>query len=483
MLSLREREFVEAARSLGASDRRIMFVDILPNILAPVIVYASLLIPVVIVVEATLSFLGLGLAPPTADWGGMISDAQNYYTTAWWFIVFPGAALLLTTLAFNLFGDGVRDAFDPRSDRLWPSEGCTMLRFLVRRIALGLLVMWLISLAVFALFFVAPNNVARTLAGRQATPETVALISHRLGPRPADLEAVPRLRRQGAARRPRLRLLPPGAGDARSWRRRCRSRSPSSSAAAIIWLVLGVFNGVVSAIRPRSFTDRGLTVFSPLLLLDADVPARTAAALLPLLPAHCGHHDLPGRRLRPAHRRARSLGAAPHPAVAHPRPRLGRDVHPPHPRPRCSTSSARTTSARRGPRASARGGSIVRHALRAALTPVVTQFGIDVGALLGGAVVTETVFSLPGLGKTAIDAINQQDLPVIIGIVLFASAAVVVGQHRRRRRSTPCSTPACGCTDQSPCGRGCAGPSVPMRACQDGEVHPSPAPCPCIGRS
>lgn len=118
VLSLREREFVEAARSLGASDSRIMFVDILPNVLAPVIVYSTLLIPVVIVVEATLTFLGLGLPPPTADWGGMISDGQNYYTTAWWFLIFPGAALLITTLAFNLFGDGVRDAFDPRSDQL-----------------------------------------------------------------------------------------------------------------------------------------------------------------------------------------------------------------------------------------------------------------------------------------------------------------------------------------------------------------------------
>jgi ABC-type dipeptide/oligopeptide/nickel transport system permease subunit len=118
VLSLREREFVEAARSLGASDRRIMFVDILPNVLAPVIVYATLLIPVVIVTEAALSFLGLGLPPPTADWGGMISDGQAYYTTSWWFFIFPGAALLITTLAFNLFGDGVRDAFDPRSDQL-----------------------------------------------------------------------------------------------------------------------------------------------------------------------------------------------------------------------------------------------------------------------------------------------------------------------------------------------------------------------------
>ncbi|WP_406047531.1 ABC transporter permease [Kribbella sp. NBC_00889] len=117
VLSLREREFVEAARSLGAGDGRIMFVDVLPNVLAPVIVYTTLLIPVVIVTQATLSFLGLGLPPPTADWGGMISASQNYYTTAWWFILFPGLALLITTLAFNLFGDGVRDAFDPRADR------------------------------------------------------------------------------------------------------------------------------------------------------------------------------------------------------------------------------------------------------------------------------------------------------------------------------------------------------------------------------
>lgn len=118
VLSLREREFVEAARSLGAGNRRIMFVDLLPNVLAPVIVYTTLLIPVVIIVQATLSFLGLGLPPPTADWGGMISDAQNYYTIAWWYIAFPGAALLITVLAFNLFGDGVADAFDPQTDRL-----------------------------------------------------------------------------------------------------------------------------------------------------------------------------------------------------------------------------------------------------------------------------------------------------------------------------------------------------------------------------
>jgi ABC-type dipeptide/oligopeptide/nickel transport system permease subunit len=118
VLFLKEREFVEAARSLGASDLRIMFVDMLPNVMAPVIVYTTLLIPVVIVVQATLSFLGLGLPAPAADWGGMISEAQNYYTVAWWFVLFPSIALLITTIAFNLFGDGVRDAVDPRIDRL-----------------------------------------------------------------------------------------------------------------------------------------------------------------------------------------------------------------------------------------------------------------------------------------------------------------------------------------------------------------------------
>lgn len=118
VLSVKEREYVEAARSLGAGDGRIMLIDVFPNVLAPVIVYTTLLIPVVIVIQATLSFLGLGLQPPTADWGGMIDESRNYYQTAWWFMFFPGMALVITTLAFNLFGDGVRDAFDPRVERL-----------------------------------------------------------------------------------------------------------------------------------------------------------------------------------------------------------------------------------------------------------------------------------------------------------------------------------------------------------------------------
>jgi len=117
VLSLREREFVVAARSLGASNLRIVIREILPNLTASIIVYSSLLLPQTILLEAALSFLGVGISPPTASWGWMIADAADNFDTQWWYMVFPGAALLLTVLAFNLLGDGLRDALDPRAER------------------------------------------------------------------------------------------------------------------------------------------------------------------------------------------------------------------------------------------------------------------------------------------------------------------------------------------------------------------------------
>jgi peptide/nickel transport system permease protein len=300
-----------------------------------------------------------------------------------------------------------------------------MTRFLVRRIALGVLVMWLITIAVFALFFVAPNDVARTLAGRQAPPETVALISHRLGlDQPVwkqyldflgkalhgDLgydyyHQVPVTQIIGAALPITLSVVVGGA---------------------IIWIVLGVTNGVLSAIRPRSFLDRSLTAFSllfysmPTFLLGllflyffyfrltlAGIDIFPAGGYAPLSDGFwpwVQHLILPWFTLA-------LVSAATYTRLtrASMLDVLGEDY--------VRTARAKGIGERR---------VVLRHGLRAALTPVVTQFGIDVGGLLGGVVVTETVFSLPGLGKTAIDAINQQDLPVIIGIVLFASLAVVV---------------------------------------------------------
>jgi peptide/nickel transport system permease protein len=117
VLSLREQEFVTAARAQGASDARIMTREILPNLVAPIIVYSTLLIPQNILLEAALSFLGVGVQPPRVSWGEMIASATPIFDTAWWYMTFPGVALLLTVLAFNLLGDGLQDALNPRHAR------------------------------------------------------------------------------------------------------------------------------------------------------------------------------------------------------------------------------------------------------------------------------------------------------------------------------------------------------------------------------
>ncbi|MHB1613610.1 MAG: ABC transporter permease [Actinomycetes bacterium] len=116
-LSLRNKEFVEAARSMGARSGYVLVRELLPNLVAPILVYATLTIPTNILTEAGLSFLGVGVQPPTASWGQMLSDATNYYQIDPMYMVVPGIAIFITVLAFNLFGDGLRDALDPRSQR------------------------------------------------------------------------------------------------------------------------------------------------------------------------------------------------------------------------------------------------------------------------------------------------------------------------------------------------------------------------------
>jgi peptide/nickel transport system permease protein len=115
VLSLREKEFIEAARMVGASDWRIIRSHLLPHLVAPIIVFSTLIIATFILGEAGLSFLGLGIKLPTASWGNLLATAPEYYTLQPWLMLWPGLAVLLTTLAFNLLGDGLRDAFDPRS--------------------------------------------------------------------------------------------------------------------------------------------------------------------------------------------------------------------------------------------------------------------------------------------------------------------------------------------------------------------------------
>ncbi len=117
VLSIREKEFITAARLTGCTNRRILANHILPHLVAPIIVYTSLGIATTVLFEASLSYIGLGVQPPTPSWGQMISDGQPYYTSAPWLVVFPGICIMITVLAFNLVGDGLRDAFDPQQRR------------------------------------------------------------------------------------------------------------------------------------------------------------------------------------------------------------------------------------------------------------------------------------------------------------------------------------------------------------------------------
>ncbi|MDX6236521.1 MAG: peptide/nickel transport system permease protein [Kribbellaceae bacterium] len=300
-----------------------------------------------------------------------------------------------------------------------------MLYFLVRRLGHGILVLWLITVATFALFFVAPSNVAQSLAGRQATPDTIALIKHRLG---LDLPIWKQyLNFVGNALHGNLGYdyyhqvpVTQIIGQA------LPITVSLALGAAVIWMLLGVVNGVISAIHPRSFADRSLTLFSlffysfPSFLLGLLLlyflyfrltlagykwfPAGGYTGITQGLGSWIQHLILPWLALA-------LLLAATYTRLTRGSMLdvLGEDY----------IRTARSKGIRES-------RVIVVHGLRSALTPVVTQFGIDLGQLIGGVVVIETVFSLPGLGQTAIVAINQQDLPVIIGTVLFASAAVVV---------------------------------------------------------
>ena len=327
VIAIRHREYVEAARAVGAPTRRIILREILPNVAPTIIVYATLLIPVSIVAEAALSYLGVGVPPPTADWGSMIAEAQSYYQVAWWFLAFPCIALVITTLSFNIFGDCVRDALDPRA----AGYRQLMLRFLARRTLQGLVVIWLVTVIVFLIFYVGPGSadVARALAGRTASPETVALISHRLLLDRPGVRAVLALLHPAAAGEPRLRLLP------RPVRRRDHQ-------AGVPDHVLAADRGCAALAHPRHRERRvlgdeaaiaarpGLHGDRALLLLDPDVRARAAARAAPLLRADDPRvRVVPAVGLRAVHAGPAAVGAEPHPPVDHAGARHRRCLHPP----------------------------------------------------------------------------------------------------------------------------------------------------------
>jgi peptide/nickel transport system permease protein len=300
-----------------------------------------------------------------------------------------------------------------------------MLRFVARRLLLGLLVLWITSGAVFLLFFVAPHDPARLIAGKLATPQTVALVNHRLGldrPLPDQYTSF-----MG-------RLLHGDLGysyyNSAPVRSLLASRLPVTASlslgAAALWTVVGVGVGVAAARRPRSVVDRGGTL---LVLTGLSMPTFLVGLLLIYFLFFRLH--LAGIGLFPAsgyvpltqdpagwaqHLLLPWITLATVTAATYSRLTrssllevLGEDY-------------IRTARAKGLPE----GRVVYRHGLRSALTPVVTQLGVDLGTLLGGVIVTEQVFGLPGLGQLAWQSVTTQDLPVIIGIVLVASAFIVI---------------------------------------------------------
>jgi peptide/nickel transport system permease protein len=300
-----------------------------------------------------------------------------------------------------------------------------MVRFLIRRIFFGIVVLWVVATAVFILYFVAPHNVAQTLAGRQATAQTVQLIAHRLG-----LDR-PILAQYGHYL---WRLLHGDLGfsyvNSVPVTTIIKQDFPVTASVAIggavIWLFIGITSGVLAATRPRTFADRTVTAFSlffysmPTFLLGElfllILFYRAHLAGFTFFPAS-GYVSLtsdPGQWLR--HMILPWFTIALVDAATYSRLTrgsmldvLGEDyIRTAHSK---GLSQSRVT---------------YRHGLRSALTPVVTQFGIDLGTLLGGIIVTETVFGLPGLGQQIYNSISRGDLPVIIGLTLLASAFIVV---------------------------------------------------------
>jgi len=299
-----------------------------------------------------------------------------------------------------------------------------VIRFLLRRILWGVAIVWVVATLVFGMFFVAPRDVARLIAGRQASEQTLEVVRKRLGlDQPVPVQYVRFLGRlvRGDLGESFLTAEPVARVIARGF----PVTASLAIGAAALWLLIGVGTGVVAATKPRSLFDRALTAVT---LFFYSMPPFLLGELLLLLLFFrlymAGYAFFPPGAYVPltesASQWARHLilpwfSIALITAATYSRLTRGAmlDV--------LGEDYIRTARAK----GLTEGRIIYRHALRSSAAPVMTQFGIDLGGLLGGAIVTEVVFGLPGLGREAVLAITTQDLPVIIGITILSSALVV----------------------------------------------------------
>src|SRR5699024_8546329 len=177
-LTTKKLEYVDAVRALGARDGKIIFQHILPNIMSPIIVNTTIFIATAILSAAGLSFLGLGVQPPTPEWGAMLNGGRNYMYQAAHITFFPGIMIVIVVLAFNLFGDGLRDALDPKAKK---QEEEIMTQFIIRRLLQLIPVLLGVTILVFSLMHLTPGNPAVIMAGESAPEATVKAIEARLG--------------------------------------------------------------------------------------------------------------------------------------------------------------------------------------------------------------------------------------------------------------------------------------------------------------
>ena len=249
--SLAEREFIDAERSIGAGRGRILFRHILPHLVPTILVYGTLGISTTVLLEATLTFLGIGVQPPTPTWGNIINENQTYFTTAPWLVFIPGAAIILLALGFNLVGDALRDILDPTQ-----KGPLLMAAYVARRLIQSVLILLGVTLVTFFLLYVLPADPARQIAGRQRHAAAGrGNIRHQLGLDQPFYEQYCRYLGSllhGDLGRSYLQKTEVADAD-RS--RACRRRCSSMAGAIFFELAIGLTIGVLAAIRrgqPRS---------------------------------------------------------------------------------------------------------------------------------------------------------------------------------------------------------------------------------------
>ena len=407
--ALVEKDFIEASRALGAGPLRILARHVLPHLLPTMLVWGTLGIATTVLLEATLSFLGVGVRPPTPSWGNIIFENQTYFATAPWLVFFPGAAILLLALVVQ---PGRRRA--ARRARPDPAgTGLGMLIYIAKRLGQAVFILIGITLVTYILLYLVPADPVRQIAGRSATAETVESIRRQLG---LDLPLWQQyLRYLG-------NLLQGDLG--RSYIQKTEvtalilSRLPATlqllAGAIVVELLIGLSAGIFAATRRGRTSDRVVMVLS---FAAVSAPQFVVGILLLyVFSVQLGWFPIGGygtfaHLVLPAVTLG-ILGGGWYSRMSRSSmiEVLGQDY--------IQTARAKGAGERR---------VVFVHAVRNAALPVIAMIGLDIGIFMSGAVVVELVYGWPGIGQLAWQAIQRVDIPIIIGVTLVAAFAIVLG--------------------------------------------------------